>query len=127
MAMAHSVDIESLFGALAPRGEDFEHRKMFGWTVCMVNGNLFIGLQTRGMMFRLPLSEQLVFLEQEGATPFEPKPGMRMKEYVCLADPLDQDFALLAHWTTRALAHASSLPRKIKKAAKPRAKPRKVK
>ncbi len=119
------TELETLFASLAPTGPEFSQKKMFGYLCCFANGNLFAGLHKREMIFRLPIEDQAVFLLLEGAAPFEPMPGRRSKKYVSLADPLSQDPRLLKKWMSRALAHVSAMPRKVKKPAK-RANARKV-
>ena len=119
------TELETLFASLAPTGPEFSQKKMFGYLCCFANGNLFAGLHKRDMIFRLPIEDQAVFLLLEGAAPFEPMPGRRMKEYASLADPLSQDSRLLKKWMSRALTHVSAMPRKARKLAK-RAKARKM-
>jgi hypothetical protein len=92
---------------------------MFGTLCCFVNGNLFAGLHPRHILFRLPARDQAVFLLLAGATPFEPAPGRRMKNYVSLADPLSQDLRLLEKWMLRALTHVSAMPPKAAKPSQP--------
>ena len=115
-------ELETLFASLVPAGPDFDRKKMFGYLCGFINGNLFAGLHKRDMLFRLPDEDQVVFLEIEGAVPFEPMPGRRMKGYVSLSHPLSQDPALLKKWMSQALAHVSTMPPKLKKPPKTRAR-----
>jgi len=117
-----SEDLVELFSELAPTDAGVEQKKMFGWPCCFVNGNLFAGLHKQSMIFRLSETDQSTFLEMEGAAEFEPMPGRKMKGYVILENPLARDRKELAHWISRSLGYASSLPAKSKKAVKPAAK-----
>jgi TfoX/Sxy family transcriptional regulator of competence genes len=112
------VNLVEFFNTLAPTDAGVEHKKMFGWPCCFVNGNLFAGLHKQSMIFRLPDQDQVTFLKLEGAAEFEPMPGRKMKGYVVLENPLARDRKELAYWMSRSLDFGSSLPPKSKKAAK---------
>lgn len=104
----------AVFDQAAPQGSNIEHKKMFGWPCAFVNGNLFAGLHKQSMLFRLSPEDQAHFLRLEGATEFEPMPGRKMKGYVTLANPLEQDPKELAKWMGRSFAYASTWPAKFK-------------
>jgi TfoX/Sxy family transcriptional regulator of competence genes len=117
-----SEDLVELFSEIAPNDAGVEQKKMFGWPCCFLNGNLFAGLHKQSMIFRLSERDQAIFLKLKGAAEFEPMPGRKMKGYVILENPLARHRRELAHWISRSLVYASSLPAKSKKAAKPAAK-----
>ncbi len=74
-----SANLVEFFNTLAPADAGVEHKKMFGWPCCFVNGNLFAGLHKQSMIFRLSETDRVTFLKIEGAGEFEPMPGRKMK------------------------------------------------
>ena len=105
-------ELLATFDEVAP-GPPVELRKMFGYPCAFVNGNLFLGLHQENMILRLPdeLRQKI-----RGATPFEPMPGRRMREYVVLPDWLLADRRKLRQWVGRSLDYAARLPPKKRKA-----------
>jgi TfoX/Sxy family transcriptional regulator of competence genes len=61
-----------------------EKRKMFGYPVYFVNGNMFAGVFADSIFLRLPAGEREGLMAAKKATPFEPVEGRVMKEYVVL-------------------------------------------
>jgi hypothetical protein len=101
-----SQELIDLFTSLAPTAAGAEQKKMSGWPCWFVNGNLFAGLHTQSMIFRLPETDQAVFLKVGG--------------YVILSEPVDRNRKELARWIDRSLQFAAALPPKAPKAASPR-------
>jgi TfoX/Sxy family transcriptional regulator of competence genes len=105
---------------------------MFGYPCAFVNGHLFCGLHQDGVIVRLSETRRNA-LVAKGASVFEPTPGQATKEYVVVPAAIAADREKLRALLSDALAHASSLaprPRKAKaKAAKKTAlaSPRKAK
>ncbi|MGH2704508.1 MAG: TfoX/Sxy family protein [Actinomycetota bacterium] len=102
-----------LFEEVVP-GPPARTRKMFGYPAAFVNGNMFMGLHEHRFVLRLPDEERARLLD-EGATPFEPMPGRRMRGYVVVPESLLSARAELEQWIARALQHAASLPPKEKR------------
>jgi len=94
---------------------DAEVRQMFGYPAAFANKNMFACLFEENMIIRLPEADRLVLQEQEGAGPFEPMPGHRMKEYVTVPPAMIDQPAELGEWLARSFAYAASLPPKKKK------------
>ena len=112
-----SPELVELFRALAPADPRIEQKPMFGWPSYFVNGNLCAGLHQQCFLFRLSEKDAAALLKLDGASPFEPMPGRRMKGYVLLSNPLGRDRKELARWIKRSLEFAGALPPKTK--AKP--------
>lgn len=110
-----------LFERIVPDDPRAERRKMFGYPCCFVNGNMFMGLHEDKLVVRLPADARKEFLRM-GASKFEPFPGRVMKEYVVPPKIMLADDASLRVVTDRALAYGASLPPKVKKARKAKAK-----
>src|SRR5262249_51621731 len=102
-----------LFGEIVGGLEKAEPRKMFGYPAAFVNGNLFAGLHSGGVVLRLPEAEREAFLAKvRGAKPFEPMPGRTMREYVVGPESLADRPAEARAWIRKALAYGSTLPAK---------------
>ncbi len=91
-----------------------EQRKMFGYPAAFVNGQMFASLFQDNMMLRLPEGERNQFLAEFKTKLFEVMPGRPMKEYVLVPPALLSSPAKLKGWVQKALAHAQSLPPKVK-------------
>ena len=90
-------------------------RKMFGYPVAFMNGNMFGGLFQDCMILRLSEDDRAAIRDQAGARPFEPMPGRVMREYVVLPEAILKSNARLKTWVSRAFAYARSLPAKASK------------
>jgi hypothetical protein len=93
-----------------------ERKAMFGHPCAVVNGHLFCGLHQDGIIVHLPEARRAA-LVAEGARLFEPVPGEEMKEFVILPIEIVQDRGRLRALLGEALAHASSLAPKSKRAS----------
>jgi len=105
-------DAVSAFDATTSGLTGAEPRKMFGYSCAFAKGNMFVGLHEAGMVLRLPDEQRAEFLRLKGAKPFEPMPGRVMREYVTVPSVLLKSPEQLRPWVEKALAYASSLPRK---------------
>jgi TfoX/Sxy family transcriptional regulator of competence genes len=97
-----------------------ERRQMFGYPCAFEQGQMFGGIFGPTLIVRLDEAAREAFL-REGASPFEPMPGRRMKEYVVLPAAVVADDAALAGWFGKARAYARTLPPKAPRSAKVRA------
>lgn len=95
-----------------------ERRKMFGYSCAFARGNMFAGLHEAGLILRLPDDDRAEFLQLPEAVIFEPWPGRVMREYVVVPPAVLNAPEQLEHWLKRALAFATTLPPKVKKAKK---------
>lgn len=94
---------------------NIEHRKMFGYPCCFVNGNMFTGLHQESWIVRLGPKEQRKILDSYEICVFEPMAGRPMKQYVELPKDILNDDILLQKWLRESLAYVSNLPKKEKK------------
>lgn len=105
---------ELLEEAVRPYGAN--KKNMFGCPVFFANGYMFAGAQEDNIILRLSdVDLARLFLECDGASPFEPMEGRLMKDYAALPESLYGDPALLDLWISRAHAHVISLPPKAPK------------
>jgi TfoX/Sxy family transcriptional regulator of competence genes len=98
-----------------------QRKAMFGYPCAFVNGHLFCGLHQDGVIVRLSETRRNA-LVAKGASVFEPMPGRAMKEYVVVPAAIVADREKLRALLSDALAHASSLtprPRKASAAKSP--------
>lgn len=112
-----SSDLIALFRQIVPEGPDIQQKKMFGYLCAFVNNYLFTGLFKQHMIFRLSPPDQGAFLDQPGATDFEPVPGHKMSGFVLMKDPFAVSEDVLSEWARCALEFASRLPPKVSKKA----------
>jgi TfoX/Sxy family transcriptional regulator of competence genes len=117
-------ELIAAFEAAFP-GLPAERRKMFGYPVGFVNGNMFMGLHQEDWMVRLGEADRAALLKVPGARTFEPMPGRPMKEYIVMPPAVVADRKALTKWIAKALAHVGGLPGKAGKATKPKKKPAK--
>jgi TfoX/Sxy family transcriptional regulator of competence genes len=109
------------FGQALPTGARVEKRQMFGYPAAFVNGNMAAGLHQEQIIVRLPERERKALLAKPGARTFEAMPGRPMVEYVVVPPALVAKAVSLRGWIAKAVAHAASLPPKVKKARPPAA------
>ena len=69
---------------------DVEGRKMFGYPAAFIRGQMFSGLFQSSMILRLSPDDRAQFLEEFGATAFEPMPGHRPRLLEVAGDVADQ-------------------------------------
>lgn len=91
---------------------DVDHRKMFGYPCCFLNGNMFTGLHEENWVLRLSESDRKELKETHDAQIFAPMKGRIMKEYLILPPVILESTELLASWINRSIAFVESLPAK---------------
>jgi TfoX/Sxy family transcriptional regulator of competence genes len=92
-----------------------ERRKMFGYPAVFVDGKLVGGLYQDRMVLKLPAAAREELFALNGATPFEPRPGQRMGEFVLISASWMQQTEKLRPWLDQALCYVKSLPGKTAK------------
>jgi len=96
-----------------------EKRKMFGYPVYFINGNMFIGVHGDNLFMRLSQEDRVeISTSYPQVTPFTPREGTTMKEYVTLPEDVYNDLDVLREWRDRSFEYASNLPPKKKKQKK---------
>lgn len=105
-----------LFTESLPDDPRLERRKMFGYPVAFVHGNMGAGLFGDRVFARL--SDQDRATLPGGGDYFEPMPGRPMKAYAVIPDVVVADEARLAEVLAAAVRFTAALPPKAKKAAK---------
>jgi hypothetical protein len=99
------------FDELAPLAGDADRKMMFGYPVCVLRGNMFMGLHGDSLILRLAEADKAEFLRRYAAGLFEPMPGRPMKEYVVVPPSLAYDEGV-GEWVRRSRAYAETLPAK---------------
>ena len=107
-----------LFDASLGADPIIERRKMFGFPVAFVQGNMATGLFQDQVFLRLPEDAAA------GLAPFQPMPGRSMGKYVLAPEDLLDDEEGFAALIAQAIAYTATLPPKEKKP--PKAKGRKT-
>lgn len=107
-----------LFELSLPDAPGLQRRKMFGYPVAFVNGNMCAGLFQDSAFARLPpaLSAQLV--DNHGAQPFEPMAGRPLRDYLTLPEAVMEDEARFAELLAAACAFTAGLPPKAPKSTR---------
>ena len=116
-----SEDDRQFFGSLIPDEPAVEVKPMFGNLGAFVNGNMFAGLFGPDIGVRLDEAGRADLASIDGSGPFGPA-ERPMAEYMTLPRAWRTSPELAAKWVELALAHARSMPAKVKrpKAAKKR-------
>ena len=77
-----SADVIAMFSRITSK-IDCERKKMFGYPVLFLNGNMFLGTFANRIFFRLRKERHTYWKERDSAIKdFEPIPGRKMKEYL---------------------------------------------
>lgn len=111
-------ELIAIFEGVTP-GPPAVPRKMFGYPVAFVNGNMFMGLFQEEMFVRLPEDLRTKVIA-DGWKRFEPMPRRPMGEYMVLPEALLGREKELKQWVAKALTYGESLKPKAK--SKPKAK-----
>ena len=90
---------------------DADRKLMFGYPVCVLRGNMFMGLHADSLFLRLSEADRADFLSRYDAGLFEPMPGRPMKEYV-VVPPSVVDDDVIGEWVGRSRRWAEQLPAK---------------
>jgi len=95
-------------------GSGCEERKMFGYAVGFIGGNMFAGVFADRLFFRVAAAEQVrMKAEIPGLRDFEPVKGRRMKDYLEIGGKVG-DLEALRRLARTAEAATRALP--VKKA-----------
>jgi TfoX/Sxy family transcriptional regulator of competence genes len=105
-----------LFTESLPDDPRLERRKMFGYPVVFVNGNMCAGLFQDRVFARLSNEDRATL--PGGGDYFEPMPGRPMKAYAVIPDEVVADEEKLVGVLARAVAFTAVQPPKAKKPAK---------
>ncbi len=87
---------------------------MFGFPCAFFNDQMFMYLYHHGLVLRLNEADRAMSLEQ-GATPFAPKGGRGMREYVVMPDNIVGHQVELEQWIAQSLELVQGLKAKAKK------------
>lgn len=109
-----SEKIIETFEENIPNLAGLEKRKMFGYPVAFINGNMFMGVHGDSIILRLPDNDRKEFLKLKSAKQFEPMPGRPMKEYVVIPEWMFDDKFIINSWTEKSFEYVSGLPLKLK-------------
>ncbi len=105
-------ELVARFDELAPLAGDADRKQMFGYPVCVLRGNMFMGLHEDAFILRLGADDRAEFQRTYDASVFEPMPGRPMKEYVVVPASVSDDEDTMAEWVRRSRAYAEQLPAK---------------
>jgi len=106
------------FERLAP-GAPLDTRKMFGMPCRFLNGHMLVGVFENTLMLHLNPQDRFECIAA-GAKPFKPM-GREMKEYVEIKPGTFEDREL-KEWIVRGMRYLGSLPPKLGKPRKAKAK-----
>lgn len=105
-------ELVARFDELVLLAGDVDRKQMFGYPVCVLRGNMFMGLHEDAFILRLGPDDRTEFLDAYDASVFEPMPGRPMKEYVVVPASVTDDEDAMADWVRRSRAYAELLPAK---------------
>jgi len=101
------------------QGLDCEFRKMFGSPAYFVNNNMFMGVHGEHIFMRLSQKDRETILEErDDVSPFVPREGRTMKEYVVFEESFLRDVEIFREWRDRSFAFVLSIPEKERKSKK---------
>ena len=115
------ADLQERFETAVAGVEGLEQRQMFGYPAGFIGGNLTTSLHQESWIVRLPDAERQERLDA-GWAAFEPMPGRPMRGYVALPDEVAADPDQARAWVERAAAYVRTLPPKVPKPRKSKAK-----
>ena len=113
-------DDKEFFRSILPEDPEVEVKPMFGNLGAFVHGNMFAGLFGPDVGVRLDDTARAELAAIEGSGPFGPE-ERPMGGYLSLPQTWRAQPELAAGWVTKALAHVSTLPPKVKKPRKAKA------
>jgi hypothetical protein len=111
-----------LFAESLPDDASIQRRRMFGYPVAFVNGNMFAGLFGDSVFARMPPERWKALEREHGANAFEPMPGRISRRYLGLPDAIVADEGALAEALAAAFIFTAALPPKVKRPSKARTK-----
>jgi TfoX/Sxy family transcriptional regulator of competence genes len=90
-----------------------DYKKMFGYPVFFVNGNMFVGLFGDALFLRLSEADIVIMKNEfKEAANLEPMPGRAMKGYVVVPKAVYSNDKLFEEWLDKSIMYASGLPQK---------------
>ena len=107
-----------LFAESLPDDASIERRRMFGYPVAFVHGNLFAGVFGDSVFARMPPERWEALEREHGANAFEPRPGRISRRYLGLPDAIVADEGALAEALAAAFIFTAALPPKVKRPRK---------
>ncbi len=110
-----SPEVLETFDMIAGWVPEATRKLAFGFPICVINGNMFMGVFENEIFLRLEVSLREELITEFGLAPFEPVLGRAMREYLVLSAEL-LDSAELAALVRRAFDYGLSLPAKVPKA-----------
>ena len=110
-------ELVARFGRVAAQVPGAARKQMFGYPVCVVSGNMFMGLHEDYLFLRLAAPERAGLIERLVARLFEPMPGRPMTEYVVIPAEIIEG-PTIDDWVQRSFASAQTLPPKTPKTPK---------
>lgn len=90
-------------------------KKMFGCPAYFIHNNMFAAAHQEDIIVRLSEQDRAEALRLPGITPFTPREGMTMREYVSLPPEIYGSEDAFHEWLKKAWAYAAALPVKEKK------------
>ncbi len=100
--------IEGLIDDAVARLEDVSRRRMFGCAAYFAAGEMFAVVWRGSIVLKLAAPDRAEALGLDGASPFEPRKGMRMRELVVLPGEILDDAETLADWCARSHRFAAA-------------------
>ena len=96
-----------------------EKRKMFGYPCAFIKNNMFFGTFEDDVVLRLGEdgSKKAISVNKD-LTPFEPRPGQHMRQYVVAPQKVRDDPKLFDRLLAQSVKYAASLPVKERKKRK---------
>jgi TfoX/Sxy family transcriptional regulator of competence genes len=113
---------KTFFMTVVPDDPRVSVRPMFGNLAAFVNGNMFFCLLGDDVAVRLPEQERVDLLKHDGASPFEPRHGRPMREYITIPSVWQEEPEKLEEWVIRSFSWVSEMPAKQPKPRKKREK-----
>ena len=107
--------LERIRATLSGR-RDVVEKKMFGGVAFMVGGHMSCGIQDASLMVRLAPQAADAFLNTPGVRAMD-FTGRPMRGFLYVDAPAISTAGKLKTWVDRTVAHAQSLPKKVKKPA----------
>lgn len=104
-------------------GYEVEHRKMFGYPCCFLNGNMMTGLHEENWIVRLSEEDRNAYQQRYQVAPFEPMEGKVMREYLVIPEEVRKNPVDLAEWMDASWRYVASLPPKQPKPRKKKKSP----
>lgn len=106
-----SDNVVEAFRHALPADRSVQEKKMFGYPAAFINGNMFAGTWSTGIVVKLDDASRDALLQAPGAEPFRPG-GRSMGSFVLIGGSALGDDAFVSRWLDAAFAYVASLPAK---------------